>query len=65
MVRSMAWAVEKIWKTFGIKSHPPITRFTAAIMSRDCTINDGLARREMGYEPVMSVDDGMQQLRKP
>ncbi|MEZ5930217.1 MAG: hypothetical protein R3C55_17285 [Parvularculaceae bacterium] len=38
----------------GAKSPLPLTRFTAAIMSRDCTINDGKARAELEVSPGQS-----------
>jgi nucleoside-diphosphate-sugar epimerase len=53
---------EFAWRTFGLKGEPPLTRFSAMIMSRDCILKDDKARAEMGYRPVISVDDGMRQL---
>lgn len=55
-------ACEGVWRTFGLKSEPPLTRFSAMIMSRDCVLNDAKARRELGYAPVISVADGLRQL---
>ncbi len=62
LVRGIAGATEPLWRLVGSKSPPPITRFTAAIMSRDCTINDAKARRDLGYAPVMTVDQGLERL---
>jgi nucleoside-diphosphate-sugar epimerase len=53
---------EFVWGTFGLKSDPPLTRFSAMIMSRNSVLNDAKARREMGYAPVISVEDGLRQL---
>lgn len=64
LVRGMAWISEGIWRIFRIKSPPPITRFTANIMSRDCTINDDLARKELGYQPLVNVSEGLALLTK-
>ncbi|MFT3726526.1 MAG: NAD-dependent epimerase/dehydratase family protein [Terricaulis sp.] len=55
-------ACEAVWGTFGLKSDPPLTRFSAMIMSRDSILNDAKARREMAYAPVISVDDGLKAL---
>jgi nucleoside-diphosphate-sugar epimerase len=55
-------ACETVWRTFGLKSEPPLTRFSAMIMSRNSVLNDAKARREMGYAPVISVADGLRQL---
>jgi nucleoside-diphosphate-sugar epimerase len=54
---------EGVWRTFNMKGEPPVTRFGAMIMSRDSILKDDKARREMGYAPIISVDEGLQQLR--
>ncbi|MGE0741799.1 MAG: NAD-dependent epimerase/dehydratase family protein [Hyphomonadaceae bacterium] len=65
-----AWAADMIgaacegaWRTFRLKGEPPITRFSAMILSRDSVLSDAKARREMGYAPVISVEDGLRALR--
>lgn len=55
-------ACEGVWRMFGLKSEPPLTRFSAMIMSRDCVLSDAKARRELGYAPVISVEDGLRAL---
>lgn len=62
LVRGMANLTEPLWRLAGAASPPPITRFTAHIMSRDCTINDGKARAELGYRPVISLEEGLARL---
>lgn len=59
---SLGYVVETIWKTFSIKSEPLMTRFTANIMCRDCVINDAKARDELGYEPLVTLDQGLAEL---
>jgi nucleoside-diphosphate-sugar epimerase len=53
---------EGLWSTVPLKGDPPITRFSAMILSRDSILNDAKARRIMGYRPVISVEDGMRAL---
>jgi nucleoside-diphosphate-sugar epimerase len=53
---------EALWRTFGLKGEPLLTRFSAMILSRDCLLNDAKARRDMDYRPVISVEDGMRAL---
>ena len=53
---------EGLWGTLPLKGEPPITRFSAMILSRDSILNDAKARRDMGYQPVISVEDGMRAL---
>ena len=53
---------EGLWGTLPLKGEPPITRFSAMILSRDSILNDAKARRDIGYRPVISVEDGMRAL---
>lgn len=53
---------EAAWGALPLKGEPPITRFSAMILSRDSVLSDANARREMGYAPVISVDDGLRAL---
>jgi len=62
LVRTIAYIGETAWRALDIKSKPPLTRFTANIMSRDCILLDAKARREMDYKPVVTIDDGMTKL---
>ncbi|MEE9439351.1 MAG: NAD-dependent epimerase/dehydratase family protein [Saprospiraceae bacterium] len=64
MLSFAAKIIEKIWLTFKIKKEPPITRFAADIIGVDCSINISKAKSELGYEPVISVEDGMKKLIK-
>ncbi len=57
-------AIEAIWRTFSLKGDPPFTSHAAMVMSRDCTLNDAKARRELGYLPKMSVSAGLAALGK-
>jgi nucleoside-diphosphate-sugar epimerase len=63
LLRTAAWSIETLWKTFGIRKKPPVTRFSAAIMSRNCTIRIDKAEKELGYRPVITVDEGMKELQ--
>lgn len=59
LVRAIAYASEKAWRILPLPGRPPITRFAANIMSRDCMLIDAKARREMGYAPPFTVDAGL------
>src|SRR5262245_10756867 len=64
LARSLAFATEKWWRGVGRKNEPPITRFAAALMSRDCTLKIDKARRDLGYEPVISRENGLAALAR-
>lgn len=64
LVRLIANATEPLFRLMDSSTPPPVTRFTAHIMSRDCTINDAKARAELGYLPVITVEQGLQRLAR-
>jgi nucleoside-diphosphate-sugar epimerase len=53
---------EGIWRLFRLKGEPPLTRHAAMVMSRDCVLKGDKAKRDLGYEPLVSVEEGMQSL---
>jgi len=59
LARSLGAVVEAGWRVSGMRSEPPLTRFAASMMSRDCTIRVDKARRELGYAPILSRADGL------
>ena len=57
-------ASEAIWRLFGLKGEPPLTRHAAMVMSRDCTLRDDKARAELAYVPVVSREQGLASLKQ-
>jgi nucleoside-diphosphate-sugar epimerase len=62
LARTLGTATEAAWRAMGKKSDPPLTAFAASMASRDCTITSDKARRELGYEPVISRSEGLREL---
>ena len=62
LARGLGTVTETVWRALGKTSDPPLTRFAATMMSRDCTISGEKARRELGYEPVISRSEGLKEL---
>jgi len=62
LARTLGTATETAWGVMGKTNDPPLTRFAASMMSRDCTITSDKARRELGYEPVISRNEGLREL---
>ena len=54
---------ESIWKLLKRKDDPPLTRFAVWASGLECTINDALARDELGYREVTSREAGLAELR--
>ena len=62
LMLALGAVVETIWKTFNLKSEPLMTRFTANIMCRDSIINDAKAHKELGYTPLVNLEQGLAEL---
>jgi len=54
--------LEFFWKIFGVAGEPPITRFVATELSHNHWFDISAARRELGYNPVISNDAGVRAL---
>jgi nucleoside-diphosphate-sugar epimerase len=60
---AIAVAGEAAWRVLPLPGQPPITRLAFWLASQECTIDISRARRDLGYSPVTSVDQGMEELR--
>ena len=64
----IAWFIglccEFIYKTFRIKGEPPITRWVAGELSTAHWFDISAARRDLGYEPRVSIAEGIKRLRE-
>ncbi len=54
--------LEGVWGLLPTKSPPPLTKFAVSIMARDCTLQIGKAKQKLGYEPQITVNEGLKQL---
>lgn len=59
LLRPLARAVEVAWAWLQPGRRPPITSFAASMMSRTVTVRTDKARRELGYAPRVTVDEGL------
>ena len=55
--------LEGIWTLTGRTDEPRMTRFLAAQLATSHHFNIAAARRDLGYEPAISMAEGMQRLR--
>jgi nucleoside-diphosphate-sugar epimerase len=63
VARVLAPVAEAAWLTLPLKGEPPLTRLAVWLSSQECTIDIAKARRELGYEPVRSREQGLAELR--
>jgi nucleoside-diphosphate-sugar epimerase len=55
---------EKIWKILRLTGEPPMTRFVAREMATAHWFDISAARRDLGYKPEISIDEGLRRLKE-
>ena len=55
---------EILWGSLRLSGHPPLTRFAFWISSQECTIRIDKAREQLGYQPVRTIEDGLDELER-
>jgi nucleoside-diphosphate-sugar epimerase len=63
VAHAMAAGGEGMWRTFRLGGSPPITRLAYWLSAQECTIDISRARQELGYEPLRTIPEGMEELR--
>ena len=63
VARGIAEVVEGAWRLFRVKRTPPMTRFAISMMSSTVTVNTTKAKRELGYAPLISVAEGLAEMK--
>jgi nucleoside-diphosphate-sugar epimerase len=59
VARALAAVTEGAWRLLRLESQPPLTRFTASMLSSNVTVRTDKARAQLGYAPVITVDEGI------
>jgi len=58
----MARVCEAAWKLLPLPGEPPMTLFRSWLLTQECTIDISKARTELGYEPIVSQEQGLAEL---
>lgn len=53
--------LEKVWTRLNLPGEPPITMYTAGILGLSQTYDISAARRDLGYEPKVSIARGIEE----
>lgn len=64
VARPFANIVEAIWKLLKLKSDPPLTRFDLAFIGMSRSYRIDKIKNELGYRPVVSYEDGLEQMKQ-
>ena len=57
-------ACEVVYKIFPSLGEPPVTRFTAEELATSHWFDNSAARRDFGYRPVVTMEEGFRRLEK-
>ncbi|WP_299243260.1 NAD-dependent epimerase/dehydratase family protein [uncultured Aquimarina sp.] len=60
----IANACDIVWKIFGLKSKPPVAPIMIRLMGREFSVNDEKARKELGYTNVISIKEGLAEMKQ-
>jgi nucleoside-diphosphate-sugar epimerase len=60
---AIGWTLEKTYAALRIESEPRLTRFVARELSTAHWFDISAARRDFGYQPLVSLDTGMERLQ--
>jgi nucleoside-diphosphate-sugar epimerase len=60
---SAGWLMEWLYWVGRIESEPPMTRFLARELATAHWFDISAARRDLGYEPRVTIDEGLRRLR--
>ncbi|WP_199340874.1 NAD-dependent epimerase/dehydratase family protein [Nostoc spongiaeforme] len=55
----LAWSLENVWNLFKLEDSPPITRTGLSMIAGEVTVDDTKARREIGYQTIISRQEGI------
>jgi nucleoside-diphosphate-sugar epimerase len=65
LAAAVAAASEGAWSLLPLPGQPPLTRMVYWLSALETAIDISRARAELGYRPVRSIDDGLQELAAP
>jgi len=64
MAKRVASVMEFVWKTFRLKGHPPLYKGLVNTLGLEFTTNDSKARKELGYKTFVTIEQGLDLMRK-
>lgn len=64
LLYSMAWLTEMVYRLFSLKGEPFMTRYTYYLLRYSQTLNIEKARKDLGYYPQISIEEGIEQYAK-
>jgi nucleoside-diphosphate-sugar epimerase len=63
LAAAIAGVSETAWRVLPLPGSPPLSRFTYWVLTQECTIDTSKAREELAYQPKVSREQGLGELR--
>jgi len=63
VAHALAVAGETAWRALPLPGRPPLTRFAYWVSSQECTIRIDKAREQLGYQPVVGRQQGLDDIK--
>ena len=63
LAKALARGGDRLWRALGLPGQPPLSPSYVYLFGLPMTIDDTKAREELGYEPVVSREDGLAAVR--
>ena len=60
----IARLLDVVWRSLRLKNEPPLPLLGAYILARDCTVRCDKIKRDLGYAPIISIEDGLAAMPK-
>jgi len=60
----LAGLLEWAWRIFQLGGSPPLSRSMVYLLSTEFSLDDSKAKSELGYTPVIGIDQGLAELRQ-
>jgi nucleoside-diphosphate-sugar epimerase len=64
VARAVAATSEAAWRLLPLPGRPPLTRLTVWVSGLETTIDITRAREELGYAPVITIDQGLAEMSR-
>jgi nucleoside-diphosphate-sugar epimerase len=63
VARALAVVGEAAWRLLPLPGEPPLARFALWASGLECTVDDSKAREQLGYQPVVTREQGLTELQ--
>lgn len=64
VISLLASLIEQFYKRLLPEKEPLLTKYTVSVLSHKQTLNIEAAKNDLGYEPIITVDEGLQKFSK-